>query len=153
MEEGEVYQYKVKLRLFFCVPLACHRDVIIKLFLKGKSMYKCTSCGNKVRFEHDLNQLGSCEDCRTEKAFAAILGEQHKPMLTTDNWREQLKANGHEAEIEMAEEIFGTSEDNANLNLNHLDADTAAWVYIALEWLHAEVQLGIVKHLSEKKKH
>ena len=61
-----------------------------------------------------------------------------KGAITVKNWRDRLKILGHEAEIEIAEDIFGTPQDTKDLNLDHIDAGTGAWVYIALDWMHTE---------------
>ncbi len=58
--------------------------------------------------------------------------------ITVHNWRDHFKDQGHESEIQMAEEIFDTSVDTKNLTLDHLDANTASWVFMALEWMHDE---------------
>ena len=60
--------------------------------------------------------------------------------ITISNWRSQLIDNGHESEIKLAYEIFGTPQNTEDLNLDHLDADTATWTFIALEWLDDEAE-------------
>ena len=54
--------------------------------------------------------------------------------------RDSYIDQGHEPEIKIAEEIFGTPQDTENLDLQTmgLDGNTAAWTYMALEWLHSE---------------
>ena len=61
-------------------------------------------------------------------------------IITVHNWRDSYIDQGHEPEINIAEEIFGTPQDTENLDLQTmgLDGNTAAWTYMALEWLHSE---------------
>ena len=60
--------------------------------------------------------------------------------ITVDNWRDHFTIQGHGSEIKAAHEIFGTPQDTKDLELQAmgLDANTAAWTYMALEWMHAE---------------
>lgn len=61
--------------------------------------------------------------------------------MTLDNWRACFAVEGKAWAIEDAQGLYQTSVDNKDLDLQMLgfDAGSAAIVYHALEWLHAEV--------------